>query len=315
MSKKDELSKDDLPNEYDFEENIDDFIDDLDDFADDIDDVADDIDDVIDDTINDDPYNYIEDEFGGESGGGTKPKDDYWKKVSDKYGKKVAERLEPFGEDGKTLIDIYEEAGKADDVVRAIKNLSDDEAREGVQLITEYLDDATRLLGCKNSVKTTKTVCEVLKEEKISITELERMKLKLQGTLDDWEVDVLKKMRERFLKPTSDTWMKKIMTEGSTRNYLNGKYGDKVRGYMAEAEYSEGMTEYKEVIESFRLDYEVNGMRPYPDDGDGYSYVLFKTKMTDEFEVPYGSQFGGNTTDGPPCTQNGFLGSENGRIN
>lgn len=55
-----------------------------------------------------------------------------------------------------------------------------------------------------------------------------------------------------------------------------------------------------------------NGNRPFPDEGNSYGIIRFKTNAIDEITIPYGEKFGGSNTDGPPCTLNGFTGSRNG---
>ncbi len=57
-----------------------------------------------------------------------------------------------------------------------------------------------------------------------------------------------------------------------------------------------------------------DGVRPYPEGGDTYGYIKFKTHKTDKIEIPYGEAFGGTNLDGPPCTLNGFTGARNGEI-
>jgi len=68
-------------------------------------------------------------------------------------------------------------------------------------------------------------------------------------------------------------------------------------------------------VESSRLDYTVsNGTRPYPEDGNAYGYIKFKTNDMDQIKIPYGKEFGGINTDSVPCTLNGFTGARNGEI-
>ena len=41
-----------------------------------------------------------------------------------------------------------------------------------------------------------------------------------------------------------------------------------------------------------------DGVRPYPEGGDTYGYIKFKTKRTNKIEIPYGKVFGGTNVDG-----------------
>jgi hypothetical protein len=66
-----------------------------------------------------------------------------------------------------------------------------------------------------------------------------------------------------------------------------------------------------------RLDYlDWNGNRPFPDDGDTYGVIRFKTANSDEIRIPFGNKFDVENPikDGPPCTQNGFLGGRNDTV-
>ena len=69
------------------------------------------------------------------------------------------------------------------------------------------------------------------------------------------------------------------------------------------------------MVESSRLDYVTgDGVRSYPEGGDTYAYIKFKTTDAEKIKTPYGEIFGGTNTDGPPCTLNGFTGARNGEV-
>lgn len=69
------------------------------------------------------------------------------------------------------------------------------------------------------------------------------------------------------------------------------------------------------MVESSRLDYVTgDGVRSYPEGGDTYGYIKFKTEEIDKISIPYGKDFGGMNTDGPPCTLNGFTAARNGEV-
>ncbi|MEN2667612.1 hypothetical protein [Listeria aquatica] len=75
------------------------------------------------------------------------------------------------------------------------------------------------------------------------------------------------------------------------------------------------ITGYEDVVESSRLDYTTwDGKRPFPEDGNTYGKFKFMTNSIDDIEIPYGERYGGTTTDGPPCTYNGFTASRNGEV-
>lgn len=69
------------------------------------------------------------------------------------------------------------------------------------------------------------------------------------------------------------------------------------------------------MVESSRLDYVTgDGVRSYPEGGDTYGYIKFKTEEIDKISIPYEKDFGGMNTDGPPCTLNGFTVARNGEV-
>ena len=62
------------------------------------------------------------------------------------------------------------------------------------------------------------------------------------------------------------------------------------------------------MVESSRLDYVTgDGVRSYPEGGDTYGYIKFKTEEIDKISIPYGK-------DGLPCTLNGFTAARNGEV-
>ena len=53
------------------------------------------------------------------------------------------------------------------------------------------------------------------------------------------------------------------------------------------------------MVESSRLDYVTgDGVRSYPEGGDTYGYIKFKTEEMDKISIPYGKDFGGMNKDG-----------------
>lgn len=69
------------------------------------------------------------------------------------------------------------------------------------------------------------------------------------------------------------------------------------------------------MVESFRLDYTTwDGSRPYPEGGNAYGKIKFKSDDVDDIGIPYGERLGGTNNDGSPCTLNGFTGSRNNEV-
>lgn len=131
-------------------------------------------------------------------------------------------------------------------------------------------------------------------------------------TLD--EIHTMKIIRESIPKIDNKTIIQKTIPAGDIDAYLNNGWNT-VRGYVARYDDVSKINEYLDVVESSRLDYCLNdGTRPFPDDGNAYGYIKFKTKDADKISIPYGYEFGGTNIDGAPCMRNGFTGSRNGKI-
>lgn len=147
--------------------------------------------------------------------------------------------------------------------------------------------------------------------------EFQELKLKNVDTLNENELELIKKIRKDIPKPDENTLMQKVIPIGDLKNYLNGDYKT-IGGYVAEAGDTLNVTKtYSETVESLRLDYlDGSGNRVYPDGGTEYCVVRFKANkgVWDNVTIPYGEKLGGVNTDGEPCTLNGFLGGRNGTI-
>lgn len=87
-----------------------------------------------------------------------------------------------------------------------------------------------------------------------------------------------------------------------------------IRGFVAKYDDVSHIKGYGDVVESFRMDYVSKGKRPFPEGGDTYGYIKFKTNGVEKIGIPFGKKMGGTNTDAPPCTLNGFTGARNGEI-
>lgn len=72
---------------------------------------------------------------------------DFWEDVAKKYGDDVAEKLKPFGEDGKRLIEQY-----TDELADIISRMSDADAKKAIELVNEYGDEAVNGLKAGKSI-------------------------------------------------------------------------------------------------------------------------------------------------------------------
>ena len=125
----------------------------------------------------------------------------------------------------------------------------------------------------------------------------------------------MKAIREAVPKIDANTYIQKTIPASDIDKYIGEDGWAAIGGYVARYDDVSHIKEYDNVVESSRLDYVTgDGVRPYPEGGDAYGYIKFKTKRTNKIEIPYGKVFGGTNVDGPPCTLNGFTGARNGAI-
>lgn len=143
--------------------------------------------------------------------------------------------------------------------------------------------------------------------------EFNELKLKPINSLTNTEVEKLKSVRDAVPPITKNTVIQKTIPGKDIEKYLNGSYAE-VGGYVAKAEDVHDIKSYKDLIESLRLDYtDGGGNRPFPKKEGPYGIIRYKTDQPHDASIPYGEKFGGTNKDGPPCTQNGFTGSRNGK--
>ena len=148
----------------------------------------------------------------------------------------------------------------------------------------------------------------------ITTEEFNHLRLKKVENLNDREVKVLKAIREAIPKGDNNTYFQKVLSAEEIPKYLGKDGYSTIQGFIAKYEDVSHIKTYDDVVESFRLDYVVGGKRPFPEGGDTYGYIKFKTKRLEKIDIPFGERMGGTNTDAPPCTLNGFTGARNGEI-
>lgn len=125
----------------------------------------------------------------------------------------------------------------------------------------------------------------------------------------------MKAIREAVPKIDANTYIQKTIPASDIDKYIGEDGWSTIGGYVARYDDVSHIKGYDNVVESSRLDYVTgDGVRPYPEGGDTYAYIKFKTTDAEKIKTPYGEIFGGTNTDGPPCTLNGFTGARNGQI-
>ncbi|PAD34197.1 hypothetical protein [Terribacillus saccharophilus] len=148
----------------------------------------------------------------------------------------------------------------------------------------------------------------------LTYNDFQQLKLKPVAELTDEELKTIKAIRDAIPHPTSDTYLQKTIPISDVDKYLDGSYKE-IGGYVAKLDDVDHIKDYEDVVESFRLDYTTwDGSRPYPEGGNAYGKIKFKSDDVDDIGIPYGERLGGTNNDGPPCTLNGFTGSRNNEV-
>lgn len=148
----------------------------------------------------------------------------------------------------------------------------------------------------------------------ITTEEFNHLRLKKVENLTDGEVKILKAIRKAIPKRDNNTYFQKVLLAEDIPRYLGEDGFSEVQGFIAKYEDVSHIKTYDDVVESFRLDYVVGGRSPFPEGGDTYGYIKFKTDNVENKSIPFGEKMGGINTDAPPCTLNGFTGARNGEI-
>ena len=193
----------------------------------------------------------------------------------------------------------------ADGIEIGAKTLSDAEVKK----IGDVLDETT------NSSFANKNLGEVLKQQGLTLEEFNKLRLTDVKDLTKEQIAQMKAIREAVQKIDANTYIQKTISASDIDKYIGEDGWAAIGGYVARYDDVSHIKGYNNVVESSRLDYVTgDGVRPYPEGGDTYGYIKFKTKRTNKIEIPYGKVFGGTNVDGPPCTLNGFTGARNGAI-
>ncbi|MBF2568377.1 hypothetical protein IA939_02970 [Listeria welshimeri] len=167
----------------------------------------------------------------------------------------------------------------------------------------------------KKSFDIGKHVDDSMKRFGMTLEDFQTMKLKPVSELSDLEVKVMKEIRYAIPGLDENTLLQKVIPISDIDIYLSGKFNYEIGGYVAKANDAKNISSYEDIVETFKLTYlDASGNRVFPDGGDGYAIIRFNSTSVDEASIPYGEVFGGNNSDGIPCTLNGFTGSENGMI-
>ena len=193
----------------------------------------------------------------------------------------------------------------ADGIEIGSKTLSDAEVKK----IGDVLDETTK------SSFANKNLVEVLKQQGLTLEEFNKLRLTDVKDLTKEQIAQMKAIREAVPKIDANTYIQKTISASDIDKYIGEDGWAAIGGYVARYDDVSHIKGYNNVVESSRLDYVTgDGVRSYPEGGDTYGYIKFKTEEIDKISIPYGKDFGGMNTDGPPCTLNGFTAARNGEV-
>ena len=193
----------------------------------------------------------------------------------------------------------------ADGIEIGAKTLSDAEVKK----IGDVLDETT------NSSFANKNLGEVLKQQGLTLEEFNKLRLTDVKDLTKEQIAQMKAIREAVPKIDANTYIQKTIPASDIDKYIGEDGWSTIGGYVARYDDVSHIKGYDNVVESSRLDYVTgDGVRSYPEGGDTYGYIKFKTEEIDKISIPYGKDFGGMNTDGLPCTLNGFTAARNGEV-
>ena len=89
----------------------------------------------------------------------------------------------------------------------------------------------------------------------------------------------MKAIREAVPKIDANTYIQKTIPASDIDKYIGEDGWSTIGGYVARYDDVSHIKGYNNVVESSRLDYVTgDGVRPYPEGGDTYGYIKFKTK-------------------------------------
>lgn len=175
----------------------------------------------------------------------------------------------------------------ADGIEIGAKTLSDAEVKK----IGDVLDETT------NSSFANKNLGEVLKQQGLTLEEFNKLRLTDVKDLTKEQIAQMKAIREAVPKIDANTYIQKTIPASDIDKYIGEDGWSTIGGYVARYDDVSHIKGYDNVVESSRLDYVTgDGVRPYPEGGDTYAYIKFKTTDAEKIKTPYGEIFGGTNT-------------------
>ena len=177
-----------------------------------------------------------------------------------------------------TIIKPVIEACTGEDLITG-EDLTDME--RGLKVVFAVVDLVTlggAIAATKNSSFANKNLGEVLKQQGLTLEEFNKLRLTDVKDLTKEQIAQMKAIREAVPKIDANTYIQKTIPASDIDKYIGEDGWSTIGGYVARYDDVSHIKGYDNVVESSRLDYVTgDGVRPYPEGGDTYAYIKFKT--------------------------------------
>lgn len=151
----------------------------------------------------------------------------------------------------------------------------------------------------------------IVAKQGMTMAEFERWFAEPARIIPESMIPKLKAIRDAVPVPTPDTLMEKAIPLKDVQKYLDGKFIE-VKGFINRAQDTRGLTDFRKIYNTLRLDYMDSNFNDISDSSLGI--IRFKTAETATIGVPYSPEFGGKDMGDYPFTGNGFTSAGNGRV-
>ena len=151
----------------------------------------------------------------------------------------------------------------------------------------------------------------IVAKQGMTVAEFERWYAEPARIIPDAMLPKLKAIRDAVPMPTSDTLLEKAIPLKDVQKFLSGEYV-RVRGFINRAQDTRGLSDFRKIYNTLRLDYKDSNFSDISDSSLGI--IRFKTGYVEKIDVPYSPEFGGKAIGDYPFTGNGFTAAGNGKI-
>lgn len=188
------------------------------------------------------------------------------------------------------------------------------------QLALEYKNKVAGLLEFKGTYRRENIASlqgferdapSIVAKQGMTMAEFERWFAEPARMIPDSTIPKMKAIRDAVPMPTPDTLLEKAIPLKDIQKFLSGEYV-RVRGFINRAQDTRGLSDFRKIYNTLRLDYQDSNFKDISDSSLGI--IRFKTGYAKKIDVPYSPEFGGKAMGDYPFTGNGFTAAGNGRI-